>query len=169
MDNTEKNNPALLEGQGQYMLGEAPLLQRFSSCSSPLLGPFAAAASVSQLPGGQGEKRRRQWQPTPVLLPGKSHGWRSLVGCSPQGCTESDTTEATQQQQQQGTRTRKLERENGGFLLLFLHFCFLVFESSWRVMLGSLCALQCSNQIFKVHPIQTGNIQAKLTASLLVF
>ena len=27
--------------------------------------------------------RRRQWQPTPVLLPGKSHGWRSLVGCSP--------------------------------------------------------------------------------------
>ena len=28
---------------------------------------------------------RRQWQPTPVLLPGKSHGWRSLVGCSPWG------------------------------------------------------------------------------------
>ena len=27
--------------------------------------------------------QRRQWQPTPVLLPGKSHGWRSLVGCSP--------------------------------------------------------------------------------------
>ena len=36
---------------------------------------------------------RRQWQPTPVLLPGKSHGWRSLVGCSPWGCKESDTTE----------------------------------------------------------------------------
>ena len=29
---------------------------------------------------------RRQWHPTPVLLPGKSHGWRSLVGCSPWGC-----------------------------------------------------------------------------------
>ena len=29
---------------------------------------------------------RRQWQPTPVLLPRKSHGWRSLVGCSPWGC-----------------------------------------------------------------------------------
>ena len=28
---------------------------------------------------------RRQWNPTPVLLPGKSHGWRSLVGCSPWG------------------------------------------------------------------------------------
>ena len=30
--------------------------------------------------------QRRQWHPTPVLLPGKSHGWRSLVGCSPWGC-----------------------------------------------------------------------------------
>ena len=29
--------------------------------------------------------RRRQWQPTPVLLPGKAHGWRGLVGCSPWG------------------------------------------------------------------------------------
>ena len=37
--------------------------------------------------------RRRQWQPTPVLLPGHSHGWRSLVDCSPWGREESDTTE----------------------------------------------------------------------------
>ena len=36
--------------------------------------------------------RRRQWHPTPVLLPGKSHG-RSLVGCSLWGREESDTTE----------------------------------------------------------------------------
>ena len=36
---------------------------------------------------------RRQWHPTPVLLPGKSHGQRSLVGCSPWGRGESDTTE----------------------------------------------------------------------------
>ena len=36
---------------------------------------------------------RRQWHPTQVLLPGKSHGWRSLVGCSPWGREESDTTE----------------------------------------------------------------------------
>ena len=34
---------------------------------------------------------RRQWHPTPVLLPGKSHGWSSLVGCSPWGPYESDT------------------------------------------------------------------------------
>ena len=37
--------------------------------------------------------RRRQWHPTPVLLPGKSHGWRGLVGCSPWGREESDMTE----------------------------------------------------------------------------
>ena len=37
--------------------------------------------------------RRRQWHPTPVLLPGKSHGRRSLVGCNPWGREESDTTE----------------------------------------------------------------------------
>ena len=37
--------------------------------------------------------RRRRWHPTPVLLPGKSHGWRSLLGCSPWGRQESNTTE----------------------------------------------------------------------------
>ena len=36
---------------------------------------------------------RRQWHPTPVLLPGKSHGWRSLEGCSPWGHWGSDMTE----------------------------------------------------------------------------
>ena len=36
---------------------------------------------------------RRKWQSTPVQLPGKSHGQRSLVGYSPWGCKESDTTE----------------------------------------------------------------------------
>ena len=36
---------------------------------------------------------RRQWQLTPVFLPGNSHGWRSLVGCSPWGREESETTE----------------------------------------------------------------------------
>ena len=36
---------------------------------------------------------RRRWHPTPVLLPGKSYGQRSLVGCSPWGLEELDTTE----------------------------------------------------------------------------
>ena len=37
--------------------------------------------------------RRKGWHPTPVLLPGKSHGERNLVGCSPWGRYELDTTE----------------------------------------------------------------------------
>ena len=41
----------------------------------------------------QVKNRRRHWQPIPVLLPGKSHGRRSLVGCSPWGREESDMTE----------------------------------------------------------------------------
>ena len=36
---------------------------------------------------------RREWQPTPVFLPGKSHRWRNLAGYSPWGHRESDTTE----------------------------------------------------------------------------
>ena len=36
---------------------------------------------------------RRKWQPTPVFLPGESHGRRSLVGYSPRGCKESGMTE----------------------------------------------------------------------------
>ena len=47
----------------------------------------------SLLEHGQLQTQRRQWQPTPILLPGKSHGQKSLVGCSPWGCEESDTTE----------------------------------------------------------------------------
>ena len=36
---------------------------------------------------------RREWQPTPVFLPGEFHGQRSLAGYSPQGHKESDMTE----------------------------------------------------------------------------
>ena len=52
-----------------------------------LLHSVAVFAQVSNI------YQRRQWHPTPVLLPGKSHGWRSLVGYSPWCRTESDTTE----------------------------------------------------------------------------
>ena len=49
---------------------------------------FHSLVSIWLCPQG-----RRQCHPTPVLLPVKSHGQRSLVGCSPWGCEESDTTE----------------------------------------------------------------------------
>ena len=49
-----------------------------------------AIGTFMGFPGGQWE---RQCHPTPVLLLGKSHGWRSLVGYSPWGREESDMTE----------------------------------------------------------------------------
>ena len=48
-------------------------------------GDWNAKVESQETPRVTGKFRRRQWQPTPVLLPGKSHGQRSLVGCSPWG------------------------------------------------------------------------------------
>ena len=59
--------------------------------SHPLSSPSPPARNV--LPSPLLLSWRRQWHPSPVLLPGKSHGWRSLVGCSPWVREESDTTE----------------------------------------------------------------------------
>ena len=58
---------------------------------------FPGGTIVKNLPAHAGDPGstswRRKWQPTPVFLPGKSHGWRSLVGYSPWGPKEPDTTE----------------------------------------------------------------------------
>ena len=73
-----------------------------------LLGFSSLASHVLQvvkfLPANAGDTRDKirslgwedpLWQPTPIFLPGKSHGQRSLVNFSPWGCKESDTTEHT--------------------------------------------------------------------------
>ena len=67
---------------------------------------------------------RRKWQPTPVLLPGESHGWRSLVGCSHR-ISELDTTEVTQR-----THTRNLDPKCVLYLSTAVH---------WTVSLRSIC------------------------------
>ena len=51
------------------------------------------AGELGSIPGLGRSPGWRKWQPTPVFLPGKSHGQRSLVGYTPQGSKESDTTE----------------------------------------------------------------------------
>ena len=63
------------------------------------LGPPSGSV-LKNLPANAGDKglvrkisQRRKWQPTPVFLPGKSHGLRSLAGYSPWGHTESDMTQ----------------------------------------------------------------------------
>ena len=63
---------------------------------------FPVAQRLKRLPAmqetwlqslGQEDPWRKKWQPTPVFSPGKSHGWRSLVGYGPGACKELDTTE----------------------------------------------------------------------------
>ena len=66
---------------------------------------FPGGAVVKNLPANAGDAKddfwvrkipwSRKWQPTPVSLPGKFHGQRSLAGCSPWGQKELDTTERT--------------------------------------------------------------------------
>ena len=55
------------------------------SCSTLCDSMDCSPPSSSVYGDSSGRNQRRQWHPTPVLLPGKSHGWRSLVGCSPWG------------------------------------------------------------------------------------
>ena len=57
--------------------------------------PPANAGNVCSIPGSGRFPWRRKWQPSPVFLPEESHRQRSLVGHSPQGCKESDTTKET--------------------------------------------------------------------------
>ena len=72
-----------------------PQVQEATKCLTPMNSviAFLGGGRVTELDIHMDINRRRQWHPTPVLLPGKSHGPRSLVGCSPRGREESDTTE----------------------------------------------------------------------------
>ena len=62
----------------------AQMVKNPSACRTPGFDPW-----VGKIPW------RRAWQPTPLFLPGESHGQRSLADYGPQCCKESDTTEAT--------------------------------------------------------------------------
>ena len=64
------------------MADSSLVAQRVKQCRRPRFDPW-----VGKIPW------RREWQPTPVLLLGKPHGWRSLVGYTPWGHKESETTE----------------------------------------------------------------------------
>ena len=56
-------------------------------------GVAQSRTQLKQLSSSSACRQRRHWQPTPVLLPGRSHRQRSLVGCSPWGREESYMTE----------------------------------------------------------------------------
>ena len=62
---------------------------------------------------------RRKWQPTPVFLPEKFHGQRSLAGYSPWGHKDSDTTECAHTLKTMVSTSEVLEKE---LLILFIHW-----------------------------------------------
>ena len=73
----------------------------------------------------------RKRQPTPVFLPGESQGRGNLMGCLLWGCIESDTTEATQQQQQQlSIFVSSLQKCVLGLLLIFWLGCLFLCSMS---------------------------------------
>ena len=69
---------------------------------------------------------RRKWQPTPALLPGESHGGRSLVGSSPWGRKESDTTERLHSLTHKGVQPSPQSNFYRYFLPFFFFFTFLM-------------------------------------------
>ena len=68
----------------------AQQVKDLSTCHGRVTGDLGLIPGIRKIPW------RRAWWPTPVFLPGESHGQRSLEGYSPQGCKESDTAEATE-------------------------------------------------------------------------
>ena len=82
---------------GWHLLGEYTKIQdlglRFFKSRNFILSMAQSWLRETKYYLNSREIRRRQWHPTPILLPGKSHGRRSLVGCSPWGHEDSDTTE----------------------------------------------------------------------------
>ena len=75
------------------------ILIRGSQVALVVKSPLAKAGDIRDVGSIPGSRRslRRAWQPTPVFLPGESHGQRNLAGYSSWGPKESDTTEATYQ------------------------------------------------------------------------
>ena len=84
---------------------------------------------------------RRKWQPTPVFLPEESKGRGSLVGCRLWGRTESDTTEATWQQQQYHMKCHSL--------FTTLLFIGILLELLWKICFEYLhTSLFCERCIY---------------------
>ena len=154
------------------------LISNWSYCILILADAVPASNSLDQLgldPGTSCQYRRlwfdpwvrkiswrRKWQPTPVFWPGKSHGQRSLVGHSPWGHKESDTTRWLNNNNKQYCRYQQITQHPES---QFFSFCFLIGRVwSWQFYtplsklnslhgwpgegLTSLCLLRQTSEIF---------------------
>ena len=119
---------------------------------------------------------RRKWQPTPVFLPGKSHGQRSLVGYSPWGRKELDTTETTEQARSVGWVVSGGAGFGQPFIFLaeillrtpkYLSVEFSPVTLDWENLLeGPMCVLSIFKKGIKYYNFNTGRA---VIVFLLVF
>ena len=120
-----------------FLPGESQRRQSLVGCclwgrtESETLKRLSSSSSSAEDPGsilGSGRPWRRKWQPTLVLVPGKSYGWRSLVGYSPWGHKESEVTE-----QLHSTFTLFLRDTDTSA------WCLEIFIKRWSLILVSAC------------------------------
>ena len=78
------NEPKDESKRGREQKRQGVLVEKSSSKKENILSLLRCHFTKKNF--GDDVRQRRQWHPTPVLLPGKSHERRSLVGCSPWGC-----------------------------------------------------------------------------------
>ena len=102
---------------------------------------------------------RRKWQPTPVFLPGESHGWRSLGGYSPRGRKESDTTE----------RLYSLTQSYGGSLVCNFSLFSCCFKNSLFLSFDNYNMSWCSLFGFNLFGILFGSRCLVLSQGLGIF
>ena len=97
---------------------------------------------------------RREQLSTPVFLPGESQGRRSLVGCRLWGRTESDTTEATQQQQQQGASRVHADKLHIQKLpIFFISFCLMSCRLPYICKVSTSHVWQSFSSVLRIIPI----------------
>ena len=89
----ESRSPTLQVDFYQLSYQGNPYLSAAAASRVPLSSPYLSEGDTIHLIKAKILNFIAQWHPTPVLLPGKSHGRRSLVGCSPWCRQESGTTE----------------------------------------------------------------------------
>ena len=93
------------------------------------------AGDLGLIPGSGRSPGEWKWQPTPVLLPGESHGGRSLVGYSPWGCKESDTTELPHYGKGRGSRDQianiRWIMEKAREFQRNIYFCFIDYAKAF--------------------------------------
>ena len=103
---------------------------------------------------------RRQWHPTPVLLHGKSHGRSSLIGCSPWGREESDTTEEA---------AAAGAAEGNLLLMCFLKECILKMLHLYERIFNTTIYLHISRQTLYCSPPPNIMLLIKINCLLLLF